>query len=83
MFASFAIQRPSTGSAILIPAEAVIHEGDSARVWVASPDGLLHVREVTVADSADGMVKISSGLHPGERVVTSGAIFVNEAGLGA
>jgi len=83
MFASFAIQRPSTGSAILVPAEAVIHEGDAARVWIASRDGLLRVREVTVADSANGMVKISSGLTPGERIVASGAIFVNEAGLGA
>jgi len=83
MFASFAIQRPSTGSAILIPAEAVIHEGDTARVWVASRDGLLHVRDVTIADSADGMVKVSGGLRPGERIVTSGAVFVNEAGLGA
>ncbi len=83
MFARFAIQRPSTGSAILIPAEAVIHEGDTARVWVASGDGLLRARAVTIADSADGMVKVSSGLRPGERIVTSGAIFVNEAGLGA
>jgi cobalt-zinc-cadmium efflux system membrane fusion protein len=83
MFARFAIQRPTSGSAILIPAEAVIHEGDTARVWVASGDGLLRARNVTVADSADGMVKVSSGLKPGERVVTSGAIFVNEAGLGA
>jgi cobalt-zinc-cadmium efflux system membrane fusion protein len=83
MFASFAIQRPSTGSAILIPAEAVIHEGDTARVWVAGDDGLLRARVVTIADSADGLVNVSSGLRPGERVVTSGAIFVNEAGLGA
>ena len=83
MFASFAIQRAANGSAILIPSVAVIHEGDTARVWVATPDGLLRARAVTIADGANGLVKVSSGLRPGERVVTSGAIFVNEAGLGA
>jgi len=82
MFASFTIQRPEPGRAILVPASAVIHEGDSARVWVARPDGLLAARDVRVADSDGGMVRIVAGLAPGERIVTAGAIFVNEAGLG-
>jgi cobalt-zinc-cadmium efflux system membrane fusion protein len=38
---------------------------------------------VKVGDSANGFDTILSGLKPGERIVTSGAIFVNEAGLGA
>ena len=83
MFARFAIQRPVNGSAILIPSQAVIHEGDTARVWVAGGDGLLRARAIDIADSADGLVKVSHGLRPGERIVTAGAIFVNEAGLGA
>jgi cobalt-zinc-cadmium efflux system membrane fusion protein len=83
MFASFAIQRHRGGSAILVPAAAVIHEGDSARVWIAGQGGLLYTRKVVVTDSVDGWDKIGSGLKPGERVVTAGAIFVNEAGLAA
>jgi cobalt-zinc-cadmium efflux system membrane fusion protein len=82
MFASFTIRRHRGGSAMLVPAGAVIHEGDSARVWVAGRDGLLYARPVTVADSANGWETIASGLRPGERVVTAGALFVNEAGLG-
>jgi len=82
MFASFTIRRSHVASATLVPASAVIHEGDSARVWVVGQDGLLTARQVTVSDSAGGEVSISAGLHPGERVVTAGAIFVNEAGLG-
>ena len=81
MFASFAIQRHRGGSAILVPAAAVIHEGDTARVWIAGKGGLLHARTVVVTDSVDGWDKIGAGLKPGERVVTAGAIFVNEAGL--
>ena len=30
----------------------------------------------------DGQVVIRSGLSAGERIVTTGALFVNEAGLG-
>jgi cobalt-zinc-cadmium efflux system membrane fusion protein len=83
MFASFAIRRRTVGSALLVPSMAVIHEGDSARVWVLGRHGLLWTRLVTVGDSANGYDTITSGLKAGDRIVTSGAIFVNEAGLGA
>lgn len=83
MFASFSIRRRTASSALLVPSMAVIHEGDSARVWVVGRNGLLWTRLVKVGDSANGYDTIVSGLRPGERIVTSGAIFVNEAGLGA
>lgn len=82
MFASFAIQRPGATAALLVPAGAVIHEGESARLWVARRDGLLEARNVEVGDASGGLVRIVAGLRPGERIVTAGAIFVNEAGLG-
>lgn len=83
MFASFAIRRHRGSVAVLVPAAAVIHEGDTARVWVLGKGGLLFSRAVVVADSVDGWDKIGSGLRPGEHIVTAGAIFVNEAGLAA
>ncbi|MBI0476718.1 efflux RND transporter periplasmic adaptor subunit [Sphingomonas sp. MA1305] len=82
MFASFAIHRRNLGEAIRVPAQAVIHEGDSARVWLVRPDGLLVSRNVETGDATDGQVTITAGLKPGERIVTAGALFVNEAGLG-
>lgn len=82
MFASFAIKHLNAGEAIRVPAAAVIHEGDTARVWIMRPDGLLVARDVTTGDSANGLVTITQGLKPGEKIVTSGALFVNEAGIG-
>jgi len=82
MFASFAIQHRNAGEAIRVPAAAVIHEGDTARVWIMRPDGLLVARDVQTGDSANGLVTITQGLKPGEKIVTSGALFVNEAGIG-
>ena len=55
---------------------------DPSRVWIERPDGLLVARDVTTGDSANGLVTITSGLKPGEKIVTSGALFVNEAGIG-
>ena len=83
MFASFVIRTPSPGGSggVSVPASAVIHEGDAARVWVAGPGRTLRARSVTLGASSGGMVAVTSGLAPGERVVTAGAIFVNEAGL--
>ncbi|USI71947.1 efflux RND transporter periplasmic adaptor subunit [Sphingomonas morindae] len=81
MFASFSIAATREPTAILVPASAVIREGDQARVWIAGRDGILRPRSVTIGDSGNGMVRITSGLKLGEQIVTAGAIFVNEAGL--
>lgn len=84
MFANFRIkQLGASPSGILVPASAVIREGDTARVWVLGKGRLLWGRQVQVGDSNGGYDRIVSGLKPGESIVTSGAIFVNEAGLGA
>ncbi|WP_174284579.1 efflux RND transporter periplasmic adaptor subunit [Sphingomonas bacterium] len=82
MFASFQIARAGPGAALLVPAAAVIHEGDSARVWVLGPDRLLRARTVVVSGDSDGMAVIAGGLKRGDRIVTAGALFVNEAGAG-
>ncbi len=89
MFASFTIRSSAVASAaaatgVTVPAGAVIHEGDSARVWVAGPGRVLKARTVqlgTASGGNGGTVQVVAGLQPGEKVVTAGAIFVNEAGL--
>lgn len=89
MFANFTIETPEkevqatpvAPHLLSLPTEAVIHEGDSARVWVWLGHGRVKARDVVTGESHDGRVTIVSGLNPGEKVVTQGAIFVNEAGL--
>lgn len=82
MFASFAIRRKlSNGGGVLVPARAIIHEGDGARVWLLGSRNLLYSRSVSIADTEDGMTRVVRGLRSGDRIVTAGALFVNEAGL--
>jgi multidrug efflux pump subunit AcrA (membrane-fusion protein) len=58
-----------------IPARAVIYEGDTARVWVASNDGSLALRDVTLGRSDGDRLEVTRGLTSGEKIVTSGAPF--------
>jgi len=83
MFASFTIRRPvDSGKGVLVPAVAVIHEGDTTRVWVKAKDGLIYGRPVQIGETDGGLTRVLSGLSPGDRIVAKGALFVNEAGLG-
>lgn len=83
MFAAFTIRRPvDAGKGVLVPAVAVIHEGDTARVWVRGKDGLLYGRPVQIGETDGGLTRVLSGLAAGDRIVAKGALFVNEAGLG-
>jgi membrane fusion protein, heavy metal efflux system len=79
MFATFNIFTGSAETAPAVPQSAIVFEGESARVWVAGDDGTLASRSVRLGRSADGMVELLSGLSPGEKVVTSGSLFIDRA----
>jgi cobalt-zinc-cadmium efflux system membrane fusion protein len=80
MFASFSIVTGSESSAPGVPDSAVIYEGDTARVWILNADGTLALRPIRVGRSGNGMVEALSGLNVGEKVVTSGTLFIDRAG---
>jgi cobalt-zinc-cadmium efflux system membrane fusion protein len=79
MFATFSIFTSEADTAPAVPEEAVVREGDEARVWVLLPDGTLASREIRTGRISDGMVEVLSGLSAGERVVTRGSLFVDRA----
>ena len=83
MYATFDLITGPVHQAVGIPTEAVIYEGDIARVWVARPDRILGLRTITTGQSHDGMVEVLSGLRAGEAVVTSGSLFIDRASKGA
>jgi cobalt-zinc-cadmium efflux system membrane fusion protein len=80
MFARFRIDSGLAGHSPAVPQDAVIREGDTARVWVAADDGTLRIRPVTLGASSDGLIQVVAGLKAGEKVVTKGALFVDRAG---
>jgi cobalt-zinc-cadmium efflux system membrane fusion protein len=80
MFASFKIVTGQTTAAPAVPQNAIVYEGDTARVWVAGEDGAIEARKVTTGINSGGMVEIREGLSPGEKIVTRGTLFIDRAG---
>ena len=82
MFASFSIRDGGGASAPGVPEKAVLFEGDTARVWVASADGDMTLRAIKPGRNNNGMIEVLDGLKAGENVVTSGSIFIDRAASG-
>lgn len=79
MFASFRILTSAASQSPAVPQAAVIYEGDAAHVWVVSADGLLTFRAIRPGRNNDGWVEVLDGLKVGERVVTHGGLFIDQA----
>ena len=62
-----------------VPEEAIVREGDQARVWVVSETNILSLRSIRTGRNSDGMVEVTEGLKAGERVVTRGSLFIDRA----
>ncbi|MGH6828116.1 MAG: efflux RND transporter periplasmic adaptor subunit [Rhizomicrobium sp.] len=65
-----------------VPAKAVVYEGGTARVWVAGNDGSLSLRDITLGRTNGDLLEVKDGLASGERIVTSGALFIDRAASG-
>jgi len=65
-----------------VPREAIIYEGDGARVWVANDDKSLELRRITVGLINGNLVQVVRGLSPHEKVITKGALFIDRAASG-
>lgn len=58
--------------AVAVPLAAIQRGPGGAYVWTVAPNGTAHQAPITIAESTHGQAVISSGLEPGERVVTNG-----------
>jgi multidrug efflux pump subunit AcrA (membrane-fusion protein) len=82
MSATVVIKGGQGRAAPAIPSRAVIYEGDTARVWVAGNDGSLALRDVTLGRTNGDRLEVTRGLSGGEKIVTSGALFIDRAASG-
>ncbi len=59
--------------AVVVPADALVPEGEGYKVFVVDSLGIALGHEVTVGGRGEGVVEITEGLEGGETVVTYGA----------
>ena len=66
-------------NAIVVPADAVVPEGDGFKVFVVDANGIAHARPVVVRGRTSGFDEITSGLKAGDRIVTQNAYGVQDS----
>jgi membrane fusion protein, heavy metal efflux system len=79
MFASFSIITSGESDALAVPEEAVVREGEAARVWVVQGGHDLALRQIHTGRINNGMVEVLDGLKPNDKVVTRGSLFIDRA----
>jgi membrane fusion protein, heavy metal efflux system len=78
MYASFVIRVGGPLRSLAVPADGVVREGDGTMtVWVTKDSRHFVKRTVGIGLRQNGWVQILDGLHPGEIVVTEGAVFLS------
>ena len=83
MFANFNIVTRDEAKSIGIPQSAVVYEGSDAHVFVANADGSVAIRPIRVGNTNGNMLEVVSGLTDGEKIVTSGSLFIDRAAEGS
>ena len=78
MFAKVDIETPKGARLVAVPSKAVLNDGDKSMVVVATEGNIFRTRPVQVGPELEDTVRILSGLKPGEKIVTSGAIFMKQ-----
>jgi cobalt-zinc-cadmium efflux system membrane fusion protein len=79
MFANFTIDVAPQHMGVAVPEDAVVYDGESARVWVLQPDGSLAGKPITIGTTNGGLVEALSGVAAGDKIVTKGSIFIDRA----
>jgi membrane fusion protein, heavy metal efflux system len=82
MYASVKIFTDEGDSWPAVPRDAVIYEGNTARVWVAHDDKSIERRSITPGLVDGRMIQVLKGLRAGEKVVTKGSLFIDRAAAG-
>ena len=85
MFASVKILTGEGDKAVAVPRDAIIYEGEAARVWVVRDkdnEKAIELRRIKVGLTNGNMVEVVKGLAPGDRVVTKGSLFIDRVAAG-
>mgnify|MGYP000022212370 CR=1 FL=1 len=77
MFASVKTQLPQPGQ-VMIPLSAILMNNDKTSVFVETKPWSFKRRTVVLGTEDGNLIRITSGLRAGDRIVTAGGILVND-----
>ncbi len=76
MFAKIVLTSSSGTKVLVIPSRAILSDSEHSSVITVTGDNVFSMRIVEVGPENGGNVRVLSGLKPGEKIVTEGALFV-------
>ncbi len=77
MFANVSIATGAEQRSAAVPRNAVIYEGDSARVWIDRGDRTIELRLITLGISSGALVQVVKGLQVGDKIIARGSLFID------
>jgi membrane fusion protein, heavy metal efflux system len=85
MFASVKILTGEGDNSVAVPRDAIIYEGEAARVWVVRDkdnEKAIELQRIKVGLANGNTVEVLNGLAPGDRVITRGGLFIDRVAAG-
>jgi YHS domain-containing protein len=67
----------STGASLTVPSDAIVDTGLRKTVFVERGEGLFEPRTIETQATFGNRVVVTSGIMPGERIVTSGTFLID------
>ncbi|MCL2713326.1 MAG: efflux RND transporter periplasmic adaptor subunit [Alphaproteobacteria bacterium] len=83
MFADVTVFSGADHEAPAVPRQALIHEGEGVRVWVAHADKSVELRQITTGLVNGDFVEVTDHLKAGEQIVSRGSLFIDRAAQGS
>jgi membrane fusion protein, heavy metal efflux system len=83
MFANVTIYGGGDHPSVGVPKQALIYEGDHARLWVAHDDKSIELRNIETGLTNGDLVEVRTNLKPGEKIVARGSLFIDRAATGS
>jgi len=78
MYATYLVRGDKVVKGVGVPEDAIVREGDGTMtVWVTEDGRHWVSRAVTLGLKTNGLVQVTSGLEEGEKIATTGAIFLS------
>jgi cobalt-zinc-cadmium efflux system membrane fusion protein len=75
-FVDVTLQTDPENKRVRVPAEAVVTDGQKSVVFISKGEGRLERVPVVPGRQRDGEIELRSGLEPGTRYVSKGAILL-------
>ena len=77
MFITASLELGGGGTAMSVPATAVFTQDGMSYVFAAIGDRRFERRAIAAAPDAEGRLRVTSGLHVGDQIVTDGAMLLD------